>query len=496
MALLNFFRSAEGQAALQVMKALDASMAVIEFSLDGRVLRANPNFLKVMGYSASEVAGKHHSIFVTDRERESSEYQDFWKKLRDGTYQKAVFQRVAKDGSHIWLEASYNPVLGSNGKPVKVVKFATDITERRMDRANLQGQVDAIGKSQAVIEFTMDGTIVNANENFLNAMGYRLDEVKGKHHRIFVEPDYAKSRDYTDFWKALNDGEYQARQFKRIGKNGKVVWIEASYNPILDANGKPFKVVKYATDVTDQVNLLVELKSMIDNNFSEIDTTIKRLEEAAYHATSASEETAATVQTVAASAEELSASIGEISRSMAQSRTATEQVFDQTVEANGSTQRMADVVASMGNIVEVIQNIAGQINLLALNATIESARAGDAGKGFAVVANEVKNLANQAARATDQIAGEIAGIQSITTEVVDALVTIRGSVETVRDSITSISSAVEEQSAVTNDVSNNMQTMSQGVESFAENIKGIQDSAGLVAGSVDRTRQAASILAR
>ncbi|MEQ5775728.1 PAS domain-containing methyl-accepting chemotaxis protein [Thalassospira sp. NFXS8] len=496
MAFSRFFQSKKAQEATQILEALNLSMATIEFSLDGRILDANENFLAISGYSLSEIVGKSHSIFVPAEECDSAEYRDFWKKLRDGKHQSAAFRRVNKKGEQMWLEASYNPVLDNTGTPVKVVKFATDITERRKERAVLQSVFNAISKSQAVIEFDLDGNILTANQNFLSLFGYRLADLEGRHHSMLLDAGVKGTREYNDFWRALKQGEFQQGQYKRIGKNGKVIWIEASYNPVLDPMGKPLKVIKFATDVTEQVNLLIELKSMIDNNFSDIDININILGTTATDAVSAAENTSETVHTVAASAEQLAASIAEISRSMAQSRAATEQVFDQTVAADSSTQRMSEVVAAMGNIVEVIQDIAGQINLLALNATIESARAGDAGKGFAVVANEVKNLANQAARATDQIADEISGIQSITIEVVDALGTIRNSVEMVRDSVTNISSAVEEQSSVTDGVSQNIQSMRHTVEAVSRNIGDIQKSADSVATSVNRTREAAEVLAR
>ncbi|OSQ40288.1 methyl-accepting chemotaxis protein [Thalassospira mesophila] len=496
MVFSRLFQSNKANEAIQALDALNLSMAAIEFSLDGRILDANDNFLAITGYELSEIVGKPHSIFVPLEDRDTPEYRTFWQNLREGKFQSAAFRRLNKNGEQLWLEATYNPIFNDKGKAVKVIKFATDITERRKERAVLQSVFNAINKAQAVIEFDLDGNILEANQNFLALMGYRANEIVGKHHSIFVDAGVKGTRDYADFWRALKNGDYQQGQFKRIGKNGKEVWIEASYNPVLDPLGKPFKVIKFATDVTEQITLLIELKSMIDVNFSDIDISINMLDTTATDAVAAAMNTSETVHAVAASAEELAASIAEISRSMAQSRTATERVFDQTVAADSSTQRMSQVVAAMGNIVEVIQNIAGQINLLALNATIESARAGDAGKGFAVVANEVKNLANQAARATDQIADEISGIQSITTEVVDALGTIRNSVEMVRDSVTNISSAVEEQSAVTDGVSQNIQSMRHTVEAVSRNIGDIQKSAGSVATSVHRTREAAEVLTR
>jgi methyl-accepting chemotaxis protein len=233
--------------------AIGKSQAVIEFNLDGTILTANENFLGAMGYELAEVQGKHHSMFVAPGDRDSQSYQTFWATLRRGEYQAAEYKRIGKGGREIWIQASYNPIFDRNGKPFKVVKFATDVTADKLRNADTTGQLAAISKSQAVIEFNLDGTILTANENFLGAMGYELAEVQGKHHRLFVTAADRDSQDYQAFWAALRRGEYQAAQYKRIAKGGREIWIQASYNPILDLNGQPFKVVKYATDVTEQV---------------------------------------------------------------------------------------------------------------------------------------------------------------------------------------------------------------------------------------------------
>ncbi|MDA1312641.1 MAG: PAS domain S-box protein [Acidobacteria bacterium] len=234
------------------MEALGKSQAIIEFQLDGTIITANDNFLNAMGYSLEEVQGKHHGIFVDNAYRASAEYRQFWETLRRGEYQAAEFKRLGKGGKEVWIQASYNPVVGPDDELLKVVKFATDVTEQKLKTADFTGQIEAVNKAQAVIEFNLDGTIITANDNFLNTLGYSLGEVQGKHHRIFVEDSFGKSTEYRQFWEALNRGEYQAAEYKRIGKGGKEVWIQASYNPILDLNGKPFKIVKFATDVTEQ----------------------------------------------------------------------------------------------------------------------------------------------------------------------------------------------------------------------------------------------------
>ena len=378
------------------------------------------------------------------------------------------------------------------------IGFAVEWADAKERLLNLDylAQFEAVNRSQAVIEFTVDGQIISANENFLKAMGYSLSEVQGKHHSMFVDAGHRAGREYADFWDQLRSGKYQAGQYKRYGKNGKEVWIEGAYNPIFDQNGKVTKVVKFATDITSQMNLLANLKTLIDQNFSEIDDAVERTTGEALSALAAADETSGNVQMVAASAEELAASISEISESMTKSRIATDSAFDRTVDAGGSTEKLNNAAQAMNGIVGLIQNIAGQINLLALNATIEAARAGEAGKGFAVVASEVKNLANQAAKATEQISREIDGVQSTSQEVVTALATIREAIGTVRDHVTGTASAVEEQSAVTRGMSANMQSASASVATVSLNIREISEAVSQAADAVVKTKEAAKVLVR
>ena len=478
------------------LAALDRSQAIIEFDLDGIILTANRNFLDTVGYTLEEIRGKHHSLFVEPALRDSAEYAAFWKTLRQGEYQAARYKRFGKGGREIWIEASYNPLLGRDGKPFKIVKFATDITRQMQDQAELSGQVAAIHKSQAVISFDLDGNILDANGNFLSAVGYGLDEIKGRHHGMFVEPALRGSPDYLEFWRKLKAGEYQAGQYKRLGKDGREIWIEASYNPILDASGRPYKVVKFATDVTQQVNLLLHLRQIIDRNFGEIDTALVHSDHEAREATEAVTSTSSNVQMMASAAEELAASVAEISQSMATSRTATETAFSEAKSAGEFTDKLSAAASAMGGIVGLIQNIAGQINLLALNATIEAARAGEAGRGFAVVATEVKNLAAQAAKATEQITTEIDAVQSVSSGVVEALAKIQGSVEIMRDHVITAATAVEQQSAVTQEMSSNMQGAAHSVARISNNIGAISSAVGRVSQAVTTTKEAAVVLAR
>jgi methyl-accepting chemotaxis protein len=234
------------------LQAISRSMAVIEFSLDGTILDANQNFLSAMGYSKDEIVGRHHRMFVPPAAAASADYAQFWANLNAGQTQSREFLRIGKGGKEVWIQASYNPILDAAGKPFKVVKYATDITAQKLSNLNFQGQMGAISRSMATIEFALDGTILDANQNFLTVMGYSKDEVVGKHHRMFVDAAFAASAEYTHFWANLNAGKAQTSEFRRVGKGGREVWIQASYNPILDSNDRPFKVVKFATDITAQ----------------------------------------------------------------------------------------------------------------------------------------------------------------------------------------------------------------------------------------------------
>jgi methyl-accepting chemotaxis protein len=408
--------------------AIGRAQAVVEFNLDGTVITANENFLHALGYSLADIQGKHHSMFVEASFRDSAQYRELWQKLNRGEFESGEFRQIGKGGKEVWILASYNPMFDENGKPFKVVEFATDVTEQKLRNADFAGQIAAIDKSQAVIEFAMDGTVRTANANFLELVGYGLHDIKGHHHSMLVDPAERDLPAYRDFWAALNRGEYQTGVFRRVGAGGREVWIQATYNPIMDLNGKPFKVVKYASDVTERV--IARLKS---------------------------ERVRGMMDQVAAGAEELNASVREISEAMVKSKETAAAATDHVQSADQEAQRLTAAAASMSGILQMIGDITGQINLLALNATIESARAGEAGRGFAVVAAEVKNLANQAKQATDKIGVEIDSLNGIAVDVVAALGTVRRSIEAVGEYVTSTAAAVEEQSVVTGEMSSNMQ---------------------------------------
>lgn len=448
------------------LEALDRSQAIIEFSPEGIIQDANKNFLQAMGYDLDEIKGRHHSIFVDAAERSQPEYEMFWKNLRAGQYQQAEYRRLAKGQRDVWIQASYNPLLDKNGKVFAVVKFASDITSRKIKSIEDDAKLAAIAKSMATIEFLMDGTILDANQNFLTCLGYESFEVVGKHHRMFVDPKYAGSQEYVDFWKGLSRGEFQAGQYLRRGKGGREVWIEASYNPILDSRGVPYKVVKYATEITRQINVM---QNVIEN-LSGIETSIRLIGSQAATASEGAVESSQNMDTIASAVEEMNASVTEISSSMTQSHQAVGSAIEQSEKADIAVQKLDGAASAMNGIVETIQSIASQINLLSLNATIEAARAGEAGKGFAVVAGEVKSLARQAADATDSIGLEIGNIQGVSREVVGSLEEIKKSIRNVENYVASTASAVEEQSAVTLNISTTMQGAASAARGISSNM--------------------------
>ncbi|MFE1601315.1 methyl-accepting chemotaxis protein [Methylobacterium sp. ID0610] len=482
--------------AMTKLAALDRSQAVIEFDRDGTILTANANFLAAVGYDLSEIEGRHHDLFVEPAYRASAAYAEFWATLRRGEFHAGQFKRIAKDGREIWIEATYNPIRDRAGKLHKVIKFATDVTRQRLEDADRKGQIDAIRKSQAVITFDLDGRVLDANDNFLRAVGYAMAEIAGRHHSLFVDPALKASPDYAEFWSRLRRGEYQAGQYRRLGKGGREIWIEASYNPILDAGGRPYKVVKFATDITAQVRLLGEFRRLIEQNFGEIEGAVGRTTREAGGAGEAAGATSQAVQTMAAAAEELAASVTEISETMAKARFVIDRTHQQVHSASGVTRSLSTATIAMSGIVGLIQTIANQINLLALNATIESARAGAAGRGFAVVAQEVKSLANQASQATAQISAEIGNVQAISEQVVTSLEAIQHSFGTMLEHVTSTATAVEEQSAVTRDLSANMQSAAGAVTLIAENMRVISGSVAGISEAVATTKTAARILTR
>ncbi len=493
------------------LSAIGKSQAVIEFKLDGTILTANQNFCSTLGYRLEEIEGKHHSMFADAAYAASSEYKQFWAKLNSGEYVAGEFKRFGRGGKEIWIQASYNPILDLNGKPFKVVKYASDITASKLKNADYEGQLAAISKSQAVIEFNLDGTVLTANDNFLATVGYRLDEIKGKHHSQFCEPAYVASPEYKQFWAKLNAGEFVAGEFKRFGRGGKEIWIQASYNPILDLNGRAFKVVKYASDITSQVKARVEIQALLTkvaDNSSSMASAAEELTAVSTQMTSNAEETSAqanvvaaaseqvgkNVQTVATAAEEMSASIKEIAKNASDAAKIATGAVKVAEKTNATISKLGESSVEIGEVIKVITSIAQQTNLLALNATIEAARAGEAGKGFAVVANEVKELAKETAKATEDISQKIEAIRSDTKESVDAIGQISSIINQINDISNTIASAVEEQTATTNEMTRNITEAAKGSSEIAQNITGVASAAkSTTAGAGDTSRAATEL---
>jgi len=488
------------------LMAISRSMAYIEFSLDGTVVDANENFLKTMGYSLDEVRGKHHRVFVDPAYANSPEYRAFWDRLNRGEFDAGEYRRIGKGGKELYIQASYNPMLDKNGKPYRIVKYAVDVSRQKLKDQELA----ALSKTQAVIEFNLDGTIVGANDNFLNALGYRLQDVVGKHHSMFCEEAFVNSNRYREFWAKLNRGEFDQGQYKRIAKGGRVVWIQAAYNPVFDLNGKIFKVVKYASDITKQKEQQIELMRALADTANQLGAAAEELSaissqmsknaqqtaERSNSAAANSEEVAKGVQTVATNTEEMVASIKEIARSSSDAAGISKDAMGKAVETNTTITQLGEASQEIGNVIKVISSIAQQTNLLALNATIEAARAGDAGKGFAVVANEVKELAKQTAKATEDITNRIGAIQESSKGAVTAIGGISKTIEQINSITMTIAAAVEEQTATTNEVSRVVQESNQAVEDIAGLVKSVAGAATESAAGANQTLESAHGLAK
>jgi methyl-accepting chemotaxis protein len=358
----------EAKKSQHILDSLKISLAFIEFTPEGNILDANQNFLDAVGYTIDEIKGKHHSIFCDRTYTQSKDYRSFWQKLASGQPMSDRFLRFKKNGTPLWLEASYNCVKGDDGKIESVVKVASDITAF-VEQSNIQnGILKALNSSTATISFELDGTIIEANENFLNTTGYRLSDVQGCSHKIFCSSELVSSSEYKQLWSKLNNGEYVQGLFERRDASGNVLWLEASYNPIVAQDGALIRVIKFATDVTERI-------TNIQNASEAVHSTVTETEQV-------SEQGKAVLTKSVSIMDEITENIEIVAKDIS---------------------AINDQSDKISNIVNTISAIANQTNLLALNAAIEAARAGEQGRGFAVVADEVRQLASRTSTSTTEI---------------------------------------------------------------------------------------------
>ncbi len=469
------------------LRAIDDNYAVISFKPDGTILHANKNFLDALGYSAYEVAGKHHKIFCDSRYVASRDYSDFWTGLNSGTTMTSEFKRIRKDGSSIFIQASYMPIKDSSGRVIQVIKFAQDVTQRKLQTLDYEGQLSAISKSQAVIEFNMDGTVITANENFLKTLGYQLNEIVGKHHNMFCEDTYKNSNDYKDFWKRLNNGQFDSGEYLRLGKGGKHIWIQASYNPIMDIDNKPFKVVKYATDITDKKNLIFEIDKKVQGltgSLNHLSNAAESMSQSAqttmnssHEVSVASEQINQAVSDLSEKIESMLSSITSIAETSAQGEKVAQEAKSQSRSTTEAMMQLNEESTKIGETIHIITQIAFQTNILSLNAAVEAATAGEAGKGFAVVAQEVRNLASRSDEAAKEITNAIALIQSLVKSALGSINNIDNTIQNISEMSSTISRSMTSQQTITNDLASTALEVSQGVNEISNNMVSVSRSA-------------------
>jgi methyl-accepting chemotaxis protein len=555
-----------------MMAGMNSSNLIAEYALDGTILHANPMLLDAFGYEPKELVGKHHRVLVDDAVAQSAEYLDLWAAVAKGKHASLAVKSKKKDGGVIWIRGVFGAIKDEKDRVLKLYSLAIDITNEKILEQNKQRQADEVNRTQAVIEFTKHGICLSANDNFCSAMGYRLDEIKGKHHSMFVEPSVRESQEYKQFWFDLNAGQFQTAEFKRIGKGGREVWLQATYFPMFDVAGSVVRVEKVATDITLAVNarhekiradqqeklaavemevkvadllavvgaassgdLTRQIGSYGDDAIGKVATGLGKLisdlrvsimgigqtamgvasaaeellavsqqvarsaDESTTQAKTVSmnsEQVSANVTVVAASSEEMLASIREISKSATESSRIARSAVAMADETNQTIGKLGVSSIEIGKVIKVITSIAQQTNLLALNATIEAARAGEAGKGFAVVANEVKELAKETARATEDISLKIEAIQNDTKAAVTAIGEVGTIINKVNDISSTIASAVEEQTATTNEIGRNVSDAARGTTEIARNINMVAASAESTTAGAKDTEIAARALTK
>jgi len=491
-------------------ESLVRSRPNIEYSADGTISCANDLFLKLMSYTLEEIKGRNHNIFVEEAEQRSVKYQEFWAALVRGVPQTGEFKRLGKGGKELWLSSTYYPIANLEGKVYRFHQFASDVTAQKLRNADFNGQVEAINRAQPVSHYAMDGTILDLNDHFEKLLGYSRSEMLGRHVSIFVDHATRESADYKAasraLWAKLNRGEYQTGEARRTTKDGGEIWIQFSYNPILDLNGRPFKVVNYFTDITQRkkaAEAVAQISEGLASASEELTATSQQMSANAEE-TSAQTNVVSTgaqqvhknLQTVATGTQEMGANIQEIARNAHESAKVATGAVKVADETNRIVSKLGTSSTAIGEVIKVITSIAQQTNLLALNATIEAARAGEAGKGFAVVAHEVKELAKKTAAATEDISRKIEAIQGDANGAVAAISQISEIIKQVNEISNAIATAVEEQNATTAEMTRNVGEAARGSAQITRNISGVAEAAQITARGADDSLKAAQSLSK